>query len=98
MATKNYPYPGCGKRMKLTHGLTKNVNTCPSQQDLRIYMNEQDIPILEEDDNASGNFGPHEDEESTLEEQDIENDHKNLVGESSDTGNRANEGLLGRTP
>lgn len=51
-----------------------------------------------EDDDTSENFGPHEDEESTLEEQNIEGDHKNLVGKSLNIGSRAKDGLLRRTP
>ncbi len=43
-------------------------------------------------------MGPHEDEESTLAEQNIEGDHRNLVSESSDTRNRARDGLSGHTP
>ena len=57
----------------------------------------QNTLILKEDNNASENFGPHEDEESTLEEQDIKGDHTNLVGKSFDTGSRTGDGLLGRT-
>ena len=51
-----------------------------------------------EDENASKNVGPHEDEESILEEQDIEEDHRNLGGKSSDTRSCARDGLSGRTP
>ncbi len=43
-------------------------------------------------------MGPHEDEKSTLAEQDIKRDHRNLVGESSDTRSHARDGLSGRTP
>ncbi len=57
----------------------------------------QDILIPGEGDNVSGNFEPHEDEESILEEQEIERDHRNLVGKSSDTGSHARDGLLRRT-
>ncbi len=75
------------------------MNTYTSQQVLPLRMQpKQDTPILGEDDNVSGNLEPHEDEESTLTEQDIERDHRNLVGESSDIGSRAKNGLLGRTP
>ena len=47
--------------------------------------------ILGVDDNVSENFGPYEDNES--EEQDIKGDHKNLLGESSDTGSYARDNL-----
>ena len=56
---------------------------------------EQDMPMPGEDDNASDNFGPYEDEGSTPEAQDIEGDHRDLVGKSSDTRSRAR---AGRTP
>ena len=36
------------------------------------------------DNNASKNFGPHKDEESTLKEQKMEKDQRDLVGKSSD--------------
>ncbi len=69
MATRNYPCPGCGKRMKSTQRLTRHMNTCMSQQVIPLLMQpKQDTPILGEDDNASGNLGLHEDEESTLAE------------------------------
>ncbi len=58
----------------------------------------QDTLILGKDDNALGNFVPYEDEKSTLEEQDIERDHRNLIGKSSDTESRARDGLSRRTP
>ncbi len=51
-----------------------------------------------EDENTSENFGLYEDEESILEEQDIERDHRNLVGESSDTGSSVKDGLSRRIP
>ncbi len=99
MVTRNDPCPGCEKRMKSTYELTRHMNTCISQQVLPLRMlTKQDTPILGEDNNTPGNLGPHEDEESILEEQDIERDHRNLVGESSDTGSRARDGLSGRTP
>ena len=91
--------------MKSTGGLTRHMNSCTSQiiqQVLPTRMQpEQDMPMPGEDDNASDNFGPYEDERSTPEAQDIEGDHRDLVGESSDTGSRARaghtpqDGLLG---
>ena len=56
------------------------------------------MPIPEEDNNASENFGPHEDEESVLEDQDIEEDHTNLIGKNLDIRSRARDGLSRRTP
>ena len=85
--------------MKSTGGLTKHMNSCTSQiiqQVLPTRMQpEQDMPMPGEDDNASDNFGPYEDERSTPKAQDIEGDHRDSVGESSDTGSRAR---AGRTP
>lgn len=49
------------------------------------------------DNYASENFGPHEDEKFTLEEQNIEWDYRNLVGESLDTGSYVRDNLLGHT-
>ncbi len=75
------------------------MNTCTSQQVLPICLQpKQDMPIPGEDENTSDNFGLYEDEESILEEQDIEGDHRNSVGESSDTRSHARDGLSGRTP
>ena len=59
------------------------------------------MPMPEEDDNISDNFGPYEDEESTPEAKDIKKDHRDSVGKSSDTGSRIRvrrtlqDGLLG---
>ena len=50
------------------------------------------------DNYASEIFGPHEDEKSILEEQEIERDHRNLVGKSSDTRSDARDGLLRHAP
>lgn len=54
------------------------------------------MPMLREDDSKSDNFWFHEDEESRLEEQDIERNHRDL-GKSSDTGSCRRDSLLGRT-
>ena len=56
----------------------------------------QTTPILRENDNASENFGPHKDKESTLEEQDIEGNYTNLIGKSLDIGSCTRDGLSGR--
>ena len=70
---------------------------CTSQEVFPVYIQlEQDTPILGEDDNVSKNFRPHKD--NKLEEQNIEADHRNLIGESLDTGSRAKDGLSRRTP
>lgn len=42
--------------------------------------------MSEEDNNTSDNFGLHLDKKSTLDEQDIQRDHKDLVSKSSNTG------------
>ena len=70
-----------------------------SQKILPIRIQpKQNTPIPRKDNNASKNFGPHEDEESILKEQDIERDHTNLVAKSLNTRNRTKKGLSGRTP
>ena len=51
-----------------------------------------DMPMPGKNNNASDNFRPYKDEESISKAQDIEKDHRNLVGKSSDTGNRAKAG------
>ena len=53
------------------------------------------MQILGKDDNLLDNFGPYEDNKSIPEAQDIESDHKDLVGESSDTESHAK---IRRTP
>ncbi len=99
LSTRVHSCPGCGKRMTSTHGLTRHMNTCTSQQVLPICMQpKQDTPIPGEDENTSDNFGLHENEESILEEQDIEGDHRNLVGDNSDTKSHARDGLSQRIP
>ena len=45
--------------------------------------------MIVEDDNASNNFGPYKDGESTPEAQDIERGHRGSVDKSPDTENRA---------
>ena len=45
-----------------------------------------------EDDNALDNFRPYEDEKSTSKMQNIERDHKDLIGKNSDTGSHAGVG------
>ena len=50
-----------------------------------------------EDDDVSENFVPHKDEKSTLKEQEMEGDYRDLVGKSSDTGSRARDGLSRHT-
>ena len=52
------------------------------------------MPMPEEDNNALDNFRPYEDERYMLEVQDIERDHKNLVGKSSDTESCARVGYI----
>ncbi len=62
--TRNYPYPQCGKRIKLTSGLTRHLNACTSLP-LCIQPN-RNTPMLAEDDNASDYFMHHEEEEYPL--------------------------------
>ena len=68
------------------------------QHGLLIHMQpKQDMPMPKKDDNASKYFGPYKKEEYILDKQNIEEDHRDLVGESSDTKNRARDSLSGRT-
>ena len=94
MATKNYLCPVCRKKLKLIYRLTRHMNMCTSHQVFPIRMQpKQDTPIPGEDENASKNIRPHEDEKSILEKQDIEKDHRNLGSKSSNTGSRVKDGL-----
>ncbi len=75
------------------------MNTYISQQVFPICMqSNQETPIPGGDNNALENFGPHEDQKSILKEQDIEENHKNLIGKSSDIRSHIKDGLLGFTP
>ena len=56
------------------------------------------MPISGEDNNISENFRPHEDEKFTLERQEIERDHINLVSKSLDIKSYIRDGLSGYTP
>ena len=97
LSTRVHSCPEYGKRMKSTHELTRHMNMYTSQVILPIYMHpKQNMPIPGEDDNISENHWLHENNKS--EEQDIEGDHRNLVGESSDTKSRARDDLSGFTP
>ena len=82
--------------MKLTDGLTRHMNACTGQIIQQVFLPhmqpEQDMPMPEEDDNVSDNFGFYKDEKSTTEMQDIERDHRDLVGENSDTRSCARAG------
>ena len=51
-----------------------------------------------EDNNASQNFMPHEDKESTLKEQEIEEDYRDLIDKSLDIGSYARNGLSKHIP
>lgn len=50
-----------------------------------------------EDDNTSDNFGPHLNEESILDKQDIEEDYRNLISESLNIKTHIKDSLLGCT-
>ena len=64
MAARNFLCPGYRKRLKLTYGLTKYMNMYTSHQDFPIRIQlEQNIEIPKKE----ANFGPHDDEKSTLE-------------------------------
>ena len=83
--------------MKLTGKLIRHMNLCTSQiiqQVLTIRMQPiQDMPMPGENDNASDNFGLYEDERSTPEVQNIKRDHRDLIGQCSDTRSYARVGL-----
>lgn len=50
------------------------------------------------DDNESKNFEPYENEKFTLVEQEIERNHKDLIGKDSDIKSRAKNDLSSHTP
>lgn len=56
------------------------------------------MPIPGEDDNILKNFRLHKNEKSTLKKQDIEDNHTNWVGKSSDTENHVRHSLSEHTP
>ena len=64
LATRNYICPQCGKRIKLTSGLTRHLNAYTSLP-VHIQLN-CDSLLLAEDDNASDYFMHHEEEEYLL--------------------------------
>ena len=74
------------------------MNLCTSQIIQQVFLTlmqlEQDMPMPGEDDNALDNFGPYENEESTPKTQNIEGDHRDLVGKSWDTRSRARAGRI----
>lgn len=56
------------------------------------------MPISKEDNNTLENFESYKDKKSILEEQDIEGDHRDLIGKSLNTKSHRRNSLLGRTP
>lgn len=54
------------------------------------------MSIQRENDNKSDNFGSYENEKSTLEKQDMEKYHKNLVGKISNTESHIRDSLSRR--
>ena len=68
------------------------------QQVLPIHMkSEQDTSMPGEDDDASENFGSHEDEKSTLKKQEMERDQRDFVGKSSNIGSYTRDGVSRHT-
>lgn len=64
------------------------------QQVFPIYMqSKQDILMLKKDNNTLEYFGPYKDGKYILDQHDIEKNHNNLVGQSSDTGSCAKNNL-----
>lgn len=53
---------------------------------------------MKKDNDILENFEPYEDKKSTLKEQDIEENHGDLVNKSSDTRSHARDGLLRHIP
>ena len=88
--------------MKLTNRLIKHINPCISQfiqQVFLIFMPpKQDTPMLRENDNTLENFVPYKDKESTIENQEIEKDHRDLVGKSFDIRSCTKDCLSGHIP
>lgn len=56
------------------------------------------MPIPEKYDNASDNFGPYMNKQSILKEQDIEENHRDLIDKSLDTKSYIEDSLSGRMP
>lgn len=54
--------------------------------------------MLGEDDKTSGNFGLHKDEKPILKKQNMEEDHRDLVSENSETGRHVRNMLSRRFP
>lgn len=57
----------------------------------------QNISMPAENDNVSENLGPYKNKKSILKEQEMEGDYRDLIDKSSDTKNRARNGLSGHT-
>lgn len=62
---------------------------------IRIQL-KQNTPLPGKNDNAFKNFGLNKNEKSTLEEQNIEKDYRNLIDESKNTKSHARNSLSGR--
>lgn len=52
--------------------------------------------MLGKNNDASKNFEPHKNKKSILKKQDIEEDHRNLIGKSLNTESYTRDGLLRR--
>ncbi len=94
---RNYPCPQCGKKMKLTSGLTRHLNACISL--LLCIQLDRNTPMLAEDNDVSDHFMHYKKEEYPLgnEGQEIKEDQRDLVGQGSD--NKSLRDMLpGRTP
>ena len=99
MSTKVQSCQRCGKRRKLTFEPIRTINIYTSQQVFLLHMPpKQNMPIPEEDDNASENFGLHKDEKFILKAKNIEGHHTNLASKSFDIKSYIRDGLSGCTP
>lgn len=56
------------------------------------------MPILGKDSNASDNFRPYKNDKFTLEIQDIEKDHRDLVRKITNIGSHVKDSLSGHIP
>lgn len=71
MFIRVYSCPGYGKKMKLANELTKYINAYISQIICWVFVigmqPKYNMPMTEENDDGSKQFGSHKDDKSTLE-------------------------------
>lgn len=88
--------------MKSTSRLTNHMNAYTSQIIKWVFLihiyPKQDMVILGEDNNVLDHFGPYENEKSTLKVQNIEENHSDLITQSSDIGGSIKNSLSEHIP